>query len=281
VIEHLPEDRLVGDGEGEQRHRRLQLLRVNGAEHLDGVGGVEVGEDTGALDEPPSEGGMPCVGAGLLEAGDREALRHPAVAEPAELGEDEPHPVGALLAVPELGESLVVGLGLGVDEALQIEGHVGHRAVRRSAPRRRPGRQNDDVRLLRGITLAVLVVLVGGGWFGGLSFLTDPSGAGLGMSAAELPDWPLLEDFTLPGIALIVLFGLFPLVPIVLLLRHDQRGWPATAAVGALLVLWMLGQVVAIGLTFPGMQLTFLVVGLLLTALGSAGLRLDAGARTS
>jgi hypothetical protein len=38
----------------------------------------------------------------------------------------------------------------------------------------------------------------------------------------------------------------------------------------------MLGQVVAIGLTFPGMQLTFLVVGLLLTALGSAGLRLDA-----
>jgi hypothetical protein len=137
------------------------------------------------------------------------------------------------------------------------------------------------VRLLRGITLAVLVVLVGGGWFGGLSFLTDPSGAGLGMSAAELPDWPLLEDFTLPGIALIVLFGLFPLVPIVLLLRHDQRGWPATATVGALLVLWMLGQVVAIGLTFPGMQLTFLVVGLLLTALGSAGLRLDAGARTS
>jgi hypothetical protein len=36
-------------------------------------------------------------------------------------------------------------------------------------------------------------------------------------------------------------------------------------------VLWMLGQIVALGLTFPGMQLTFLTVGLLLTALGSAG----------
>ena len=72
-----------------------------------------------------------------------------------------------------------------------------------------------------------------------------------------------------------MLFGLLPLVPIVLLLRGDARGWPATAAVGALLVLWMLGQVVAIGLTFPGMQLTFLAVGVLLTALGSAGLRLD------
>ena len=119
------------------------------------------------------------------------------------------------------------------------------------------------MRVLRGFTLAVLAVLVGGGWFGGLSFLTDPSGAGLGMTTAELPDW--LDDFTLPGVALLV----------VLLLRGDARGWPATAAVGALLVLWMLGQVVAIGLTFPGMQLTFLAVGVLLTALGSAGLRLD------
>jgi hypothetical protein len=114
------------------------------------------------------------------------------------------------------------------------------------------------------------------GWFGGLSFLTDPSGAGLGMTTAELPDWPLLVDYTLPGAALILLFGLLPLVPIALLLRGDPRGWPATAAVGALLVLWMLGQIVAIGLTFPGMQLTFLTIGLLLTALGSAGSRLHA-----
>ena len=134
------------------------------------------------------------------------------------------------------------------------------------------------MRLLRGITLAVLVVLAGGGWFGGLSFLIDPSGAGMGMTTAELPDWPLLEDFTVPGAALVVLFGLLPLVPIVLLLRGDPRGWPATAAVGALLVLWMLGQLVAIGMTFPGMQLTFLAVGLLLTALGSAGSRLHATA---
>jgi hypothetical protein len=130
------------------------------------------------------------------------------------------------------------------------------------------------VRLLRGITLGVLAVLVGGGWFGGLSFLTDPSGAGMGMTTAELPDWPLLQDFTLPGVALLILFGLLPLVPIVLLLRGDPRGWPATSAVGALLVLWMLGQIVAIGMTFPGMQVAFLTVGLALTALGSAGYRL-------
>jgi len=131
------------------------------------------------------------------------------------------------------------------------------------------------MRLLRGVTLAVLVVLVGGGWYGGLSFVTDPSGAGMGMTTAELPDWPLLGDFILPGVALLVLFGLLPLVAVVLLLRGDRRGWPATAAIGVLLALWMFGQIVAIGLTFPGMQLTFLGVGLLLTALGTAGLRRD------
>ncbi|MGY1805006.1 hypothetical protein ACI78T_17125 [Blastococcus sp. SYSU D00922] len=127
--------------------------------------------------------------------------------------------------------------------------------------------------VLRGATLAALAVLVGGGWFGGLSFVTDPSGGGMGMTAAELPDWPLLDDFALPGIALVVLFGVLPLVPIVLLLRRDARGWTATTLVGAVLVLWMLGQLAALGFTFPAMQATFLVVGLALVLLGWAGRR--------
>jgi hypothetical protein len=70
-----------------------------------------------------------------------------------------------------------------------------------------------------------------------------------------------------------VLFGLLPIVPFVLLLRRDARGWTATAAVGVLLALWMLGQLVALGLPFPAMQLTFLAVGLLLVVLGWAGRR--------
>ncbi|MGY2082299.1 hypothetical protein [Blastococcus sp. SYSU DS0539] len=128
-----------------------------------------------------------------------------------------------------------------------------------------PSRAGGGVRL---VTLAVLAVLAGGGWAGGLGFLADPSGGGLGMTTAELPDWPLLGDYTLPGIALVLLFGLLPLVPLVLLLRRDPRGWTATAAVGALLVGWMVVQLVALGLAFPAMQLAFLAVGLLLVCVG-------------
>jgi hypothetical protein len=73
----------------------------------------------------------PSVGCpGLGQAGEREALRHPAAAEPGELREHELHPVGALLAVPQLGQRLVVGLGLGVEEPLEVVGHTDSLAAR-------------------------------------------------------------------------------------------------------------------------------------------------------
>ncbi|MGZ4539870.1 MAG: hypothetical protein ACXVXS_12190 [Blastococcus sp.] len=128
---------------------------------------------------------------------------------------------------------------------------------------------------LRAITLAVLVVLIGGGWYGGLSFVTDPSGGGLGMTTAELPKWPLLGDYTLPGVALIAIFGVLPVVALVLLVRRPELGWPATTVIGALLAGWMVGQILALGLTFPAMQLTFLVVGLALVVLGLLGGRAE------
>jgi hypothetical protein len=47
-------------------------------------------------------------------------------------------------------------------------------------------------------------------------------------------------------------------------------GWPATAAVGALLVVWMLVQVAALGLLLPGMQWAFLALGVLLVGLAAS-----------
>src|SRR5215218_4236049 len=122
VVEDLTEHRLVRCGVREEGHRRAQLLRVDRAEHPVGVGGVEAGECPRALDQPPAERGVSEVGPGLVQAGDREPLRHPAAPEPGDLREDEPHPVGALLAGPQLGERLVVGLGLGVEEPLEVVG---------------------------------------------------------------------------------------------------------------------------------------------------------------
>ena len=124
---------------------------------------------------------------------------------------------------------------------------------------------------LRVITVGLLVVLMLGGLVGGLALLSDPTGGRLGMTVDQLPGWPLLDDYTLPGIALIVLFGVLPLVAAVLLVRRRALGWTLTAAVGLLLVLWMLGTVAAIGLAFPLVQVSFLIGGIVLCGLGVDG----------
>ena len=121
--------------------------------------------------------------------------------------------------------------------------------------------------------MLLLLVLLVGGWVGGTRFLTDPSGSGLGMTTEQLPQWPLLDDYTVPGLLLVLCFGVLPLPAVVLLARHRPAGFRAAAGVGLLLVAWMLAQLAAIGLLLPGMQLGFLALGALLIALGLTGAR--------
>jgi hypothetical protein len=124
---------------------------------------------------------------------------------------------------------------------------------------------------LRVITLALLGVLALGGLAGGVALLTDPTGGRLGLTVETLPGWLLIENYTLPGIALIVLFGVVPIAAAVLLVRRRAIGWTLTTALGLLLVFWTAGQVVTIGLPAPGVQAGFLIVGILLGGLGVDG----------
>ena len=78
------------------------------------------------------------------------------------------------------------------------------------------------MRPLRMIAIAVLGVLGLCGLAGGLALVTDPSGARLRLTVDQLPAWPLLDDYTVPGIALIVLFGLLPLAAAGLLARRHR-----------------------------------------------------------
>ena len=142
----------------------------------------------------------------------------------------------------------------------------------------------DGRAALRWITVLLLVALIAGGWVGGIGFLTEPSGSGLGMRTDQLPRWPLLDDYTVPGVLLLLGFGVLPLPAVVLLARRRPFGFLAAAGVGLLLVAWMLAQFAAIGLLLPGMQFGFLAVGGVLIALGLTGARLardgESGVRT-
>ena len=124
---------------------------------------------------------------------------------------------------------------------------------------------------LRVITLGLLGVLALGSLAGGLALVTDRTGGRLGMTVDELPGWPLLDDYTLPGVVLIVLFAVLPIAAAVLLVRRRALGWTLTTAVGVLLVFWTLGLVAAIGLRFAVVQAGFLSAGVLLAGLGVDG----------
>ncbi|GAA4031752.1 hypothetical protein GCM10022281_09180 [Sphingomonas rosea] len=57
------------------------------------------------------------IGAGFVEVFEAIAIGHDAEAEPAQLGQDEPHPVRALLAGPKLGQRQLIDPALRRDEA--------------------------------------------------------------------------------------------------------------------------------------------------------------------
>jgi hypothetical protein len=124
---------------------------------------------------------------------------------------------------------------------------------------------------LRMTALCFLGVLGLCGLASGLALVSDPSGARLRLTVDQLPAWPLLGDYTVPGVALMVLFGLLPLAVAGLLARRYPLGWAATAATGLLVVFGAAGSVVLVGFAFPLVQAAFLIMGIVLTGLGVDG----------
>lgn len=110
---------------------------------------------------------------------------------------------------------------------------------------------------------AWLVFLALGGLYGGLSMLLDPTGRLLQMDAV-LPQL-LVPDFRLPGLFLVVVMGLVPLVLAYALLRQPHWSWAeamprlrrqywawtASLVLSALLILWLLLQAALIGFRWP------------------------------
>lgn len=111
--------------------------------------------------------------------------------------------------------------------------------------------------------IAALVFLSIGGWYGGVAMLLDPSGAALGMQVVV----PLLPvaDLVLPGLFLVVVMGVGPLVAAYGLLARPpwpalarvervsgrSWAWSAALALGVVLAGWLALQGVLIGFRWP------------------------------
>lgn len=105
-----------------------------------------------------------------------------------------------------------------------------------------------------------------GAMYGGISFITDPSGANLGMSTAYLVHSPF-TDYLIPGIVLLSVNGIFALVVVgAVIKRHEQTG-RLVLAQGVLLLGWLIVQLAMLRIVYY-LHLVMAVVGIALCVVG-------------
>lgn len=97
---------------------------------------------------------------------------------------------------------------------------------------------------------------------GGLALVLDPTASSMGWSADILEGSPF-GDFLLPGLILLVVLGLFPLVVAYGLWRRHRWGWWGAGALGVGIIIWLATEVILIGdallSSAPGFTIAFWV----------------------
>jgi hypothetical protein len=114
------------------------------------------------------------------------------------------------------------------------------------------------------IVIAVMHILLGiGGVPAGIGFIADPSGKNVGVPKSLLDHLPI-HDFLIPGLVLLIILGLLPLITAAGLLKKEflsflQKlnilkafGWAYTCSlfVGCFLIGWTSGELILWGINF-------------------------------
>jgi hypothetical protein len=113
------------------------------------------------------------------------------------------------------------------------------------------------------ILLALLVIQGVGGFAGGLSLTLKPDGSIMQMPVSYLDGSPF-SDYLIPGLILMLVLGVLPLVAAAGLWTGHRWAWFAAVAVGAGLMIWILVEMTIIPYTW--LQPAFGVVGVLIFA---------------
>lgn len=127
-----------------------------------------------------------------------------------------------------------------------------------SAPQPRP----PSVTLL----VALLAVLGLSGFVGGIALLADTSGAVLDLSPTLLDGSPF-ADYLIPGLALFVFLGVFPLLVAGALVTQHRLAWQGVLAAGLAVLVWFTVQLVVVGWG-NALQWLYLLLGVAILVVG-------------
>jgi hypothetical protein len=115
------------------------------------------------------------------------------------------------------------------------------------------------------VLMALAAVQIIGAVAGGVGLVQDPI-KNIGMSLSLLDGTPF-HDYLIPGLVLLIVVGLFPIVPLVGLAMRRRWGWWLELAAGCGLIIWIVTEVVLLGF-LPGagigLQIAMGVLGVLI-----------------
>lgn len=117
------------------------------------------------------------------------------------------------------------------------------------------------------LLVAAVLLQALSGLAGGIGLVGDPSGANLGIPLEWLAGSPF-ADYWIPGIVLLVVLGIGPLLVVYALWWRPNWGWLGSLAVGVALIIWILVEIMVIGYQpQPPLQLIYGVLGILIVVL--------------
>lgn len=99
-----------------------------------------------------------------------------------------------------------------------------------------------------------------GAFYGGIHFITDPTGSSLGMDTAWLHT-KLFSDYFYPGILLLIGNGIGSFVTFWFLYKKSKYGWPLLTLQGIILLVWISAQSFILQKFYPPMHIPFIVIG--------------------
>jgi hypothetical protein len=115
--------------------------------------------------------------------------------------------------------------------------------------------------------LVGLLLLQGlGGLAGGIALSAAPDGSIMHMPTSLLRGSPF-PDYLVPGLVLLLVLGVLPLLAVVLLLVRPFAGWLAAFTVGCGLVIWLVVEVTIIPFSWLQVSYGLLAVLIVVTAL--------------
>jgi len=117
-----------------------------------------------------------------------------------------------------------------------------------------------------------------GGLWGGVSLVARPDGSLMQLAPALLEHSPF-ADYLVPGLVLLAVNGLVPLLAAALWLRRNPWAPRATLLAGVLLSGWVCCQVLFIRTFFPVLHVSYFVLGGVLAGLGLVEARRARAAR--